>query len=62
MRPSPKRSAPALFDSAGAEERPEQARIATNCLYLMEVFPALVLASDAQFFGRRESAQIQPAS
>jgi predicted RNase H-like nuclease len=35
------------------EERPEQARSATNGLYLMEVFPALALASlDAGFFGR----------
>jgi predicted RNase H-like nuclease len=38
----------------GAEERPEQARIATNGLFLMEVFPALALPSlNTVFFESR---------
>ena len=39
-----------------AEERTEQARIATNGLYLMEVFPALALPSlNTIFFESRNA-------
>ncbi len=45
----------------GAEESPEQARAATNGLYLMEVFPALALASlDTGFFGRLSAPRYNP--
>jgi predicted RNase H-like nuclease len=45
----------------GAEESPERARIAANGLYLMEVFPALALASlDTQFFGRLRAPRYNP--
>src|SRR5665213_181094 len=44
-----------------AEESPEQARLATNGLYLMEVFPALALASlDTRFFGRLSAPKYNP--
>lgn len=45
----------------GAEERPERARIAANGLHVMEVFPALALASlDALFFGRLRAPRYNP--
>lgn len=45
----------------GAEENPELARIADNGLYVMEVFPALALASlDARFFGRLKGPRYNP--
>jgi predicted RNase H-like nuclease len=45
----------------GAEESPEQARTATTGLYLMEVFPALALASlDNGFFGRMNAPRYNP--
>lgn len=45
----------------GAEESPERARVATNGLYLMEVFPALALASlDTGFFGRLSAPRYNP--
>jgi predicted RNase H-like nuclease len=45
----------------GAEENPEQARAATNGLYLIEVFPALALASlDTGFFGRLSAPRYNP--
>ena len=45
----------------GAEESPEQARVATNGLYLIEVFPALALASlDKGFFGRLSAPRYNP--
>ena len=44
-----------------AEENPEQARVASRGLYLMEVFPALALASlDAGFFGRLRAPRYNP--
>lgn len=46
----------------GAVENPEEARIATEGLYLMEVFPALALASmDPGFFGRLCAPRYNPA-
>lgn len=45
----------------GAEENPEQARTAAKGLYLMEVFPALALASlDDRFFGRKCAPKYNP--
>lgn len=45
----------------GAEENPEEARTATNGLYLMEVFPALALVSlDTGFFGRLRAPRYNP--
>ncbi len=42
-----------LLTELGAVENPEEARLATQGLYLMEVFPALALASFSdEFFGR----------
>jgi predicted RNase H-like nuclease len=42
-----------FLTSLGAVEDPERARAATDGLYLMEVFPALALASlDSGFYGR----------
>jgi predicted RNase H-like nuclease len=42
-----------FLTALGAVEDPEKARVANDGLYLMEVFPALALASlDAGFFGR----------
>jgi predicted RNase H-like nuclease len=44
-----------------AKEDPEQARVAANGLYLMEVFPALALASlGAGFFGRLGGPRYNP--
>ncbi|PZW46506.1 putative RNase H-like nuclease [Humitalea rosea] len=44
-----------------AEERPEQARLAPDGLYLMEVFPALALASLGDgFFGRLSAPKYNP--
>ncbi len=46
----------------GAVEDPEKARINTEGLYLMEVFPALALASiDPGFFGRLRAPRYNPA-
>lgn len=45
-----------------AVEDPEQARQAADGLYLMEVFPALALASlDTEFFGRLVAPKYNPA-
>jgi len=45
----------------GAEQMPEAARVADSGLYLMEVFPALALASmDGKFFGRRRAPKYNP--
>ena len=45
----------------GADERPERARIAAKGLYVMEVFPALALASlDTRFFGRLRGPRYNP--
>jgi predicted RNase H-like nuclease len=45
-----------------ALEDPEQARTATDGLYLMEVFPALALTSlDEAFFGRKCGPRYNPA-
>ncbi|MDB5651678.1 MAG: hypothetical protein JWL62_3198 [Hyphomicrobiales bacterium] len=42
-----------FLEKLGAEETPEATRLATAGLHLMEVFPALALASlDDRFFGR----------
>jgi predicted RNase H-like nuclease len=50
-----------FLTALGAEESPEQARTATNGLYLMEVFPALALASlDNGFFGRMSAPKYNP--
>lgn len=44
-----------------AEEKPEQARSAHRGLHLIEVFPALALASlDDAFFGRRRAPKYNP--
>ncbi|MBA4791689.1 MAG: DUF429 domain-containing protein [Rhizobiales bacterium] len=45
----------------GAEENPERAQKADAGLYVMEVFPALALASlDARFFGRLKAPRYNP--
>jgi predicted RNase H-like nuclease len=50
-----------FLTALGAEERPEQARVAASGLYLMEVFPALALASlDTRFFGRLSAPRYNP--
>jgi predicted RNase H-like nuclease len=50
-----------FLGALGAEESPEQARTAINGLYLMEVFPALALASlDTGFFGRKGAPRYNP--
>jgi predicted RNase H-like nuclease len=50
-----------FLSALGAEESPEQARVATNGLYLMEVFPALALASlDIGFYGRLSAPKYNP--
>jgi predicted RNase H-like nuclease len=50
-----------FLSALGAEERPEQARVADNGIYLMEVFPALALPSlDAGFFGRLSAPRYNP--
>lgn len=44
-----------------AEENPERARLASNGLHLMEVFPALALASfGAEFYGRLSAPKYNP--
>ncbi len=46
----------------GAAEKPEMARTADHGLHLMEVFPALALASlDPTFFGMRKGPRYNPA-
>jgi predicted RNase H-like nuclease len=50
-----------FLKSLGAEENPEQARTADNGLFLVEVFPALALASlDDGFFGRLRAPKYNP--
>jgi predicted RNase H-like nuclease len=45
-----------------AIQNPEQARAASNGIYIMEVFPALALASlDPSFFGRLRAPRYNPA-
>ncbi|MFO1126149.1 MAG: DUF429 domain-containing protein [Methylocystis sp.] len=45
----------------GSEENPEQARVATNGLYLMEVFPALALPTlETGFYGRLRAPKYNP--
>jgi predicted RNase H-like nuclease len=66
------RSKTGMFDDAapiwsfkrtlGAVEDPELARTATHGLFLMEVFPALALASlELAFFGRLKAPRYNPA-
>jgi predicted RNase H-like nuclease len=51
-----------ILAALGAEERPEQARIATHGLYLMEVFPALALPSlNTTFFELRHAPRYNPS-
>ena len=51
-----------FLTALGAVENPEQARVADNGLYLIEVFPALALASlDAGFFGRLRGPRYNPS-
>lgn len=50
----------AFLDALGAIEDPERARVAGTGLYLMEVFPALALASMG-FFGRLAAPRYNPA-
>lgn len=51
-----------FLSALGAVEDPEQARTATEGLYLIEVFPALALASlDPSFFGRLAAPRYNPA-
>jgi predicted RNase H-like nuclease len=50
-----------FLTALGAEEHPERARIAADGLYLMEVFPALALASLGKgFFGRLKAPRYNP--
>jgi predicted RNase H-like nuclease len=50
-----------FLTALGAVEDPERARVAADGLYLMEVFPALALASlDAGFFSRRGGPKYNP--
>lgn len=50
-----------FLTALGAVEDPEQARAACDGLYLMEVFPALALASlDGAFFGRLSAPKYNP--
>lgn len=50
-----------FLTALGAEENPEQARVAANGLYLVEVFPALALPSlDIGFFGRLNAPRYNP--
>jgi predicted RNase H-like nuclease len=52
-----------FLSSLGAIEDPEKAREALTGLYLMEVFPALALASfEASFFGRQAGPKYNPAN
>lgn len=51
-----------FLGALGAEEDPERARTATAGLFLIEVFPALALASlDPSFFGRLAAPRYNPA-
>jgi predicted RNase H-like nuclease len=51
-----------FLSALGATEDPERARTAAQGLYLMEVFPALALASlGADFFGRLAAPKYNPA-
>lgn len=51
-----------FLTALGAEENPERARTADHGVYVMEVFPALALASlDARFFGRLKGPRYNPA-
>jgi len=50
-----------FLSALGAEENPEAARTAGDGLFLMEVFPAIALASlNADFFGRRAAPKYNP--
>ena len=50
-----------FLTALGALQDPEQARLATDGLYLMEVFPALALASlGFEFFGRLAGPKYNP--
>lgn len=50
-----------FLEDLGATEDPEGARIAANGLHLIEVFPALALASmDERFFGRHCGPRYNP--
>ena len=50
-----------FLSALGAIEDPERARVATDGLYLMEVFPALALPTlDAGFFGRLAAPKYNP--
>jgi predicted RNase H-like nuclease len=50
-----------FLTTLGAEESPERARIAADGLYVIEVFPALALASlDARFLGRLKAPRYNP--
>lgn len=50
-----------FLTALGAEQNPELARTADGGLYVMEVFPALALASlDAGFFGRLKGPRYNP--
>jgi predicted RNase H-like nuclease len=50
-----------FLPALGAVQDPEQARAATSGLYLMEVFPAIALASlDTNFFGRLRRPRYNP--
>lgn len=50
------------LDAREAPEAPEEARIASTGLYIMEVFPALAMPSmNAQFFGRLAAPRYNPA-
>jgi predicted RNase H-like nuclease len=50
-----------FLTALGAEESPAQARLAANGLHIMEVFPALALASlDTVFFGRLSAPRYNP--
>ena len=50
-----------FLSNLGAREAPEEARIATSGLYLMEVFPALALPSLVpEFFGRLMAPRYNP--
>jgi predicted RNase H-like nuclease len=52
-----------FLEALGAIEDPEKARKATTGTHLIEVFPALALASfDARFFGRRAGPKYNPAN
>ncbi|GBQ42125.1 DUF429 domain-containing protein [Komagataeibacter europaeus] len=51
-----------FLKSLNAREHPEEARLAASGLYLMEVFPALALASLGDgFFGRLSAPKYNPA-